>query len=37
MDSFKMIFMMIIKISHFADFEKAIIKNSHFADFELFI
>ena len=34
MDSFKMIFMMIIKISHFADFEKAIIKISHFTAFE---
>ena len=29
-----MIFMVIIKISHFADFEQFIIKISHFADFE---
>ena len=34
MDSSKMIFMMIIKISHFADSEQVIIKISHFADFE---
>ena len=29
-----MIFIMIIKYSHFADFEQVIIKISHFADFE---
>ena len=34
MDLSKMIFVMIIKISHFADFEQVIIKISHFADFE---
>ena len=31
-----MIFVVIIKISHFADFEQFIIKISHFADFEQF-
>ena len=31
-----MIFMVIIKISHFAAFEQVIIKISHFADFEQF-
>ena len=34
MDSSKMILMMIITNSHFADFEQVIIKINHFADFE---